>query len=86
VAGASPGDASWPNATSGFNPIETIKTEASRLRISFSLFANAQPIEADDSKGCNRVGHVFAAVYPARNRAETRCSFLGFLGENCVQN
>jgi hypothetical protein len=84
--GAATGDSSWPEATSEFNPIATVKTEASRLRISFSLLGTDKPIRADDNRGCNRVGHVFAAVYPARNRAETHCSFLGFFGGNWVQN
>jgi hypothetical protein len=32
------------------------------LRISFSFFANTQPIEADLERPCNRVGRVFAAL------------------------
>jgi hypothetical protein len=62
AAGASAGVAACPNATDELKPIATVNTKASKLRISFSLFAITQAIEADDDQACNRVWPVFAEV------------------------
>jgi hypothetical protein len=46
----------------GLNPIATVKTEAIKLRMFFSLIANTQVMEADGAQACNRPRLVFAAV------------------------
>jgi len=51
-----------PECTKGLNPIATVKTEASKLRMFFSLIAKAKVMEADTKQDGKWARYVFAAV------------------------